>query len=87
MSSSIYSIITGTGSYLPSRNIKNEDFINNEFYDSDGNLIDKTNQDIIDKFLAITAIAERRYVTGDLVTSEIASYAATEAIKSANINK
>ncbi|MCK5823627.1 MAG: ketoacyl-ACP synthase III, partial [Bacteroidales bacterium] len=85
--SSIYSVITGTGSYIPTRRIKNEDFLNNEFYDATGKKIDKNNQEIIDKFLEITTIKERRYVTDDLVCSDMAYFAAVEAIKSANINK
>ncbi|RLD61659.1 MAG: ketoacyl-ACP synthase III [Bacteroidetes bacterium] len=87
MSETIYSVITGTGSYIPTRRIKNEDFLKNEFYESDGIKIDKANEEIIDKFLEITTIAERRYVTDDLVTSDIAYFSALEAIKSANIDK
>lgn len=87
MKSSIYSVITGTGSYIPSRRVRNEDFLVNEFYNTDGERIKKPNQEIIDKFLEITTIAERRYVTDDIVTSDIAYFAALEAIKSANIDK
>ena len=87
MNSAIYSVITGTGNYIPSMRIRNKDFLTNEFYNSNGTKLEKTNQDIIDKFQDITTIAERRYVTDDLVTSDIAYYAAIDAIKSANINK
>ena len=87
MSGTIKSVITGTGKYIPTRRIRNEDFLGNEFYDKDGKKIDKRNQEIIDKFLAITTIAERRYVTDDLVTSDIACYAAIDAIKTAAIDK
>ena len=87
MSGTIYSVITGTGSYIPSKRIKNEDFLTNEFYDIDGKKFEKTNQEIIDKFQEITTIKERRYVTDDLVTSDISYYAAMDAIKSANIDK
>ncbi len=82
----ITSVIRGTGSYIPSRRITNGAFLSNEFYDQSGNLIDKSNQEIIDKFLAITAIEERRYVTDDLTTSDIAYYAASEAVKSTGID-
>ncbi|MCX6334667.1 MAG: ketoacyl-ACP synthase III, partial [Bacteroidia bacterium] len=82
-----YSVITGTGNYIPSKCIKNKDFLINEFYDVDGEKLPKENQEIIDKFFEITTIAERRYVTDDLLTSDIASYAAIEAIKSAGIDK
>jgi len=87
MSGTIYSVITGTGSYLPSIRNKNEDFLAHEFYDAEGKKLAHTNQEIIDKFLEITTIAERRYVTDDLVTSDIALYAAVDAIKTAKMNK
>jgi len=87
MNSSIYSVITGTGNYIPSMNIRNKDFLPIEFYDVNGKKLEKTNQEIIDKFQDITTIAERRYVTNDLVTSDIAYFAAIDAIKSANIDK
>ncbi len=87
MNETIYSVITGTGSYIPTRRIKNEDFLKNEFYESNGIKIDKANEEIIEKFLEITTIAERRYVTDDLVTSDIAYFSALEAIESANIDK
>ncbi len=82
-----YSVISGTGAYIPSKVVKNEAFLNHEFYENDGTKLNKTNQDIIDKFQEITTIAERRYVTDDLVTSDIATFAALEAINSAKIDK
>jgi len=87
MDGTIYSVITGTGTYIPLKHVRNEDFLTNEFYDSNGRKLDKKNQDIIDGFAEITRIAERRHVTDDLVTSDIAYYAAIDAIKSANIDK
>lgn len=87
MGSSIYSVITGTGSYIPTRRIRNEDFLKHEFLEKDGSKIDKSNQEIIDKLKEISTISERRYVTDDLVTSDIGFFAAEEAIKSANIDK
>ena len=87
MNKTIYSVITGTGNYIPSKQVKNEDFIKNEFYDEKGNKLNKTNQEITDKFLEITTIAQRQYITDDLTTSDMAFYAAVEAIKSAGIEK
>jgi len=87
MNSSIYSVITGTGSYIPTVHFRNEDFLTHEFYDSDGKKLEKKNQEIIDKFLEITTIAERRYATDDLVTSDMAYFAAINAIESADIDK
>ena len=80
MNDTFYSVISGTGNYIPSRCIKNEDFLTNVFTDSDGNKLKKTSQEIVEKFQAITTITERRYVTSDLVTSDIAYYAAIDAI-------
>jgi 3-oxoacyl-[acyl-carrier-protein] synthase-3 len=87
MNRSIYSVITGTGNYIPTKHIRNEGFLINEFYDVNGEKLEKGNQEIIDKFFEITTIAERRYVTDNLVTSDIAYYAAIDAIKSADIDK
>lgn len=81
------SVIIGTGSYIPSRLIKNDNFLNHKFYDSDGKELEKTNDEIIEKFLEITTISERRYVTEDLVASDIAYYAATDAINDSGIDK
>lgn len=87
MKKSIYSIITGTGSYIPKVKVKNKDFLKNEFYSKDGKKLEKANQDIIDKFLEITTIYERRHVSDDVDTSDIAYFAAKEAIEAANIDK
>ncbi|MCC4213264.1 3-oxoacyl-ACP synthase III family protein [Leeuwenhoekiella parthenopeia] len=86
MSKERYSVITGTGSYLPEKRVANEDFLGFEFYESNGKKIEKDNAYIIDKFKEITTIEERRYVTDDLVTSDIAFFAAESAIKNAGID-
>ena len=86
MSNQIYSIITGTGSYIPTQVVKNEDFWKSEFYDSKGERLQKDIKEVTKKFEEITTIAERRYVTDDLVTSDIAYYAAQKAIESAGID-
>ena len=86
MSKKIYSIIIGSGSYIPTRIVPNADFINNEFYGPDGLRLTKSNQVIIDQFEQITGIQERRYVTDDLLTSDIASLAAREALTASGID-
>jgi len=83
----IYSVITGTGNYIPTNIIKNEDFLSREFYEKDGVKLQKENKDVILKFQEITTIVERRYVTKDQVTSDIASEAAESAIESSGIDK
>lgn len=87
MSTDIYSIITGIGSYVPTKVVKNEDFLKNEFYGPDGRILEKSNKEIINKFEEITGITERRYVTDDLVTSDIAFLAAKDALESSGTDK
>ncbi len=79
--------ITGTGSYIPNNIEKNEDFFGHEFLNSDGSSIQATNEVIVEKFKAITGIAERRYVKQHLNTSDIAFFAAEKAIEDSKINK
>lgn len=79
--------ITGIGSYIPSEIAKNAEFGKHEFYNADGTRFDQENETIIEKFKAITGIAERRYIPKDLSTSDIATYAAEIAIKDAGIDK
>lgn len=87
MHNDIRSVIIATGSYIPTKIVKNEDFLNYTFYDSNGNIIDQPNSYIIEKFYEITGIKERRYVTDDLVTSDIAFFAAKDCLESSEIDK
>ena len=87
MDTNIYSVITGTGSHVPSERVPNEDFFDRQFYDAKGDRIRRDGKEIVEKFEAITTIKERRYVPDHLVTSDIAYLAAKEAIASAKTNK
>lgn len=79
--------ITGIGSYIPSEVAKNENFENHHFYNDDGSRFGHENEVIIEKFKAITGIAERRYIPDNYSTSDIAVFAAQKAIENGNINK
>lgn len=79
--------ITGTGSYIPSKIEKNEDFYNHQFLNADGSEINNPNEVIVEKFKAITGIQERRYIKKELVNSDIAFFAAEKAIEDAKIDK
>ncbi|PIB28241.1 3-oxoacyl-ACP synthase III family protein [Maribacter sp. 4G9] len=79
--------IIGTGSYIPENQVKNIAFSKQEFLNSDGSPFQATNEVIIEKFRAITGINERRYVGKDLNTSDIAFFAAENAILDANIDR
>jgi 3-oxoacyl-[acyl-carrier-protein] synthase-3 len=83
----MYSIIVGTGSYIPTRRVSNNEFLENTFYDPDGNKFDRTNEETIRNLQEITGIMERRYVTDDLVASDIAFFAAQDALKSSGTDR
>lgn len=80
-------VITGTGSYIPTEVIKNEDFASNKFYDLQGKAFEQSHDEISEKFHAITGIKERRYVTDDLVCSDIGAIAAEQAIIDSGIDR
>lgn len=81
-----WTTIVGTGSYLPEREIPNSRFLETEFYTPDGEKFERGNEEIVSKFQAITGINARRYVTDDLVTSDIAFFAARDALDSCAID-
>ena len=86
MSLKPYSVIVASGSYIPTQLIKNEYFLNHTFFEADGKKFEKSNEETIQKFSDITGILERRYVSDDLVTSDIAALAASDALQSGNID-
>jgi 3-oxoacyl-[acyl-carrier-protein] synthase III len=75
------SMITATGSYIPTSKVPNEYFVGRDFYESDGMKLKRSTVDIIQKFQEITCITERRYVTDDLTTSDIAFISAQQALE------
>jgi len=83
---SVYSIIIGSGRYIPNIIVKNEDFLSNSFFNEKGEKILKNNEDIIKKLQEITEIEERRYLDPDLNTSDMAFYASEKAISDAGID-
>ena len=78
--------ITGTGSYIPEIIQDNSKFLDRDFFDNEGNRIETKNEEIIEKFQNITGIRERRYVKNELNTSDIAYFAAKEAIKNSKVD-
>ena len=74
------SIITGTGCYIPTVKVLNNQFLGNDFYDANGIKIAKANVDIVNKLQEITCISERRYVEDELNTSDISFLAAEKAL-------
>ena len=80
------SVITGTGSYIPTVVQANSDFAQHKFYTDAGIPLDIPAQEIVDKFKHITGIEERRYAPGDLNASDIASIAARQAIEDSGVD-
>jgi 3-oxoacyl-[acyl-carrier-protein] synthase-3 len=78
--------ITGSGSYIPTQIVTNTDFAQHKFLNQDGTAFPQSNEVIARKFKEITGIEERRYVTDDLSTSDIAFLAAEKAIKDSKID-
>jgi 3-oxoacyl-[acyl-carrier-protein] synthase-3 len=79
--------ITGSGSYIPTEKVSNIDFAKHSFLNEDGTPFPHSNEVVAEKFLEITGIQERRYVTDDLCTSDIAILAAEKAILDAKIDR
>ena len=78
--------ITGSGSYIPTEIVSNKDFAEHIFLNDDGTPFPHPNDIVAEKFLEITGIQERRYVTDDLNTSDIAFMAAKKAIEDAKVD-
>lgn len=87
MEKKIWSVISGSGSYIPSVIVKNEDFLDHQFYDANGLRFDKSMAETVQKFKQITDIETRRYVSDDLVASDIGFFAAQDALDSSGIDK
>ena len=88
MSEKIYTVIVGAGSHIPSRAVSNTEFLKNEFFEAQDKPCDPAKSgSIVKKFEEITNIAERRYVTDDLVTSDIAVLSARSALVNSEIDK
>lgn len=81
------SVVTGTGSYIPSRKVTNSDFLDHTFLNADGSPFDKTNEEIIQKFEEITGIKERRYAADNMLASDMGAAAGEKALDDAELNR
>ncbi|HEY3371029.1 MAG TPA: ketoacyl-ACP synthase III [Prolixibacteraceae bacterium] len=87
MTKRLYTKIVGTGSYIPTRTISNEHFKDYVFYDAcTKQPLEKSNEEIIQKFKEITNISERRWLSDDLMNSDMAAMAIKDACESADID-
>jgi 3-oxoacyl-[acyl-carrier-protein] synthase III len=87
MKNNIYTVIKGSGSYIPPVIIPNDHFINYRFFDPATRApYESDNRKIIEKFREITDINERRYCLPDETTSDLGYKAALDAIESSGID-
>jgi 3-oxoacyl-[acyl-carrier-protein] synthase-3 len=80
------SVITGTGSYIPPDIKSNKDFTIHNFYSEQHNRIETAPQEVVDKFQAITGIAERRYAAPEINCSGMAVIASRHAIEDSGVD-
>jgi 3-oxoacyl-[acyl-carrier-protein] synthase-3 len=78
--------ITGSGSYIPTETVTNNDFSSHVFLNEDGTSFPLSNDVITEKFYGITGIEERKYAHTSFQTSDMATIAAKRAIENANID-
>lgn len=79
-------LITGTGSHIPTIIKTNRDFAVNDFYTEDHQKIETPPQEVADKFQQITGIEERRYAPENVNASDIGTIAAKTAIEDSGID-
>lgn len=79
--------IAATGAYIPTERIPNEYFLKAAFSDSSRSFAGQTMETLIQKFKAITGIAERRYAAWGIAASDMAFMAAREAIADSHIDR
>lgn len=82
----INSIITGTGSCIPEKVVRNEAFLTRTFLNAKGETFTQSNQEIVDKLREISTIEERRHAGPEQSTTDLAFIAAQHAIESAGID-
>jgi len=85
-SKTIYSVIAGSGSYIPPVVVKNSHFESYFFMNEDGSPIDLPGKEVVAKFEQITGITERRLAEPGHLTSDLATFAARDALQSANFD-
>ena len=79
-------VLDGVGSYIPTHVVKNEEFLNAEFYTEAGEPFPDENDVIIRKFEKITGIKERRYAEKGQTCSDLAALAAQNALDNSSVD-
>ncbi|PWE01025.1 3-oxoacyl-ACP synthase III family protein [Marinilabilia rubra] len=87
ITSKLYSVIRGSGSYIPSVAVPNKQFADRLFMNEDGTKIETPGEEIVEKFEQITDISERRLAEEKYTTSDIATMASEEALNDAGFDR
>ena len=80
------SVITGTGSFIPTDIIDNREFTLHDFYDDRQQPIVGAAGEIVRKFEKVTGIYSRRYANDGLKASDMATFASRSALADAGID-
>lgn len=80
-------LISGSGSFIPEKNVINSTFDQSIFYDKNNTRLSSSSDLIIGKFEKITGIKERRWIESNHVTSDLGYFAAISAIENSGKNK
>jgi 3-oxoacyl-[acyl-carrier-protein] synthase-3 len=78
----IRTVITASGSHIPERVVPNAHFLGHDFRGANQQTLDKSNDEILRQFESITGIRERRYAPESMVTTDLATDAAQQALQS-----
>lgn len=79
-------VITGTGSFIPSTVVSNAAFTKQVFFEKDHSLVDSSGEEVTRKFRDITGIYERRWAEPTVNNADMAAKAALEAIKTSGVD-
>ena len=79
-------VITGTGSYIPTEVKTNRDFTIHDFYAENHTRITTPPEEVTSKFQQITGIEERRYAVPELNASQIGAIAARLALEDSGVD-
>lgn len=87
MNKNTYSVIVGSGSYVPEIVADDSYYMDSVFYDESGEVIDKPTAEILGKLKEISGIHERRLTPPDKNNSDLAYQSSLRAIEDAGIDK
>ena len=82
----VRTVITGTGTHIPSVVVPNSHFLDHDLRSPDGEGLKRANPEILAQFESITGIRERRYAPPDLTTSDMGADAAAQALAEAKLD-